>query len=87
MIRYTVLWREDLVAKLATLWANFHDRSRLTTAADEIDAELSIDAHTKGNVFRAGQRSLCRGPLIVFFRVDEGDRKVMVEGLSLTEAN
>jgi hypothetical protein len=87
MDRYTVLWREELVEKLAGLWPNYHDRSRLSSAADQIDDDLSVDAHLKGSLFKAGQRSLVRGPLVVFFRVDEGDRKVMVEGISLTEAN
>jgi hypothetical protein len=87
MVRYTVLWREEVVGKLAALWAVYQDRSRFSLAADRIDNELSSDAHLKGNPFKASQRALGIGPLIVFFRVDEGDRKVMVEGISLTEAN
>jgi hypothetical protein len=81
------LWRNELIDKLATLWATYHDRRRLSEAADEIDVALSTDAHLKGNLFKVNQRALARGPLTVFFRVDEGDRKVMVEGICLTESN
>jgi hypothetical protein len=80
MDRYTVLWREEVVEKLAGLWLNYHDRSRLSSAADEIDDELSVDAHLKGNLFKAGQRSLGRGPLIVFFGWMRGIAKLWSKG-------
>ena len=87
MVRYTVLRREPLVAELANLWATYHNRSELTAAVDRIDVALSVDAHTKGNVFRLGQRTISSGPVAVFFRVDEADRKVTVEDILLTEVN
>lgn len=87
MVRYTVLWRKDLVDELANLWMTYHDRSALAAAADQIDIILATDAHLKGDLFKVGQRAISSGPLTVFFRVDQNDRKVMVEGIWLTESN
>jgi hypothetical protein len=87
MVRYTVLWHTDVVNELANLWIAYHDRSALSVAADQIDALLATDAHLKGNLFRIGERTIASGPLSVLFRVDESDRKVMVEGIWLTETN
>lgn len=87
MVRYTVLWRKEVLNELADRWISYHDRGELTAAADLIDAELSSDAHQKGYSIGIGQKSLASGPLSVIFRVDEGDRKVMVEGIGLTESN
>jgi hypothetical protein len=48
MIRYTVVWREDVQNDLASLWLNSPIRQQITAAADGIDTELLIDAHLKG---------------------------------------
>lgn len=87
MVRYTVLWRKELIDELATLWYNYHNREQISTAANRIDAELLIDAHLKGDLVQTGQKSIAFGPLTAYFRVDEADRKVMVEAIWLTEAN
>jgi hypothetical protein len=87
MIRYTVVWRKELIGELATLWTSYPDRAQISAAANRIDSELRIDAHLKGSVFMAGQSTISSGPLTAFFRVDEGDRKVLVEGILLTESN
>jgi len=87
MVRYTVLWRTDVVNDLAALWIAYHERGKLTVATDQIDASLSTDAQLKGVQLRLAQKSLALGPLTVYFRVDEGDRKVTIEGICLTEAN
>ncbi len=86
MIRYTVLWREEVQDDLARLWLNSQDRQQITAAADRIDAELLIDAHLKGEVLREGGRSLTCLPLVAHFRIDKGDRKVFVEAIELLEA-
>jgi hypothetical protein len=87
MVRYTVLWRNELVDELANLWATYHDRAKLSAAADQIVVMLAADAHLKGNLFKIDQRAIASGPLTAFFRVDEADRKVMVEDIWLTESN
>jgi hypothetical protein len=87
MARYTVLWRTDVVNELANRWIAYHDRPALSAAADQLDVMLAADAHLKGNLLQVGQKTIANGPLAVLFRVDEGDRKVMVEGVWLTESN
>jgi hypothetical protein len=87
MIRYTVVWSEKAEFDLATLWLAYPRRQAITLAADQIDAELHEDAHLKGLVLPKTVRSISIVPLIAYFRVDEGDRKVLVEFIKLTEAN
>jgi hypothetical protein len=85
MIRYTVVWREDVQNDLARLWLDSPIRQQITAAADRVDAELLIDAHLKGDVRPEGGMSLTCPPLIARFRIDEGDRKVFVEAIDLLD--
>jgi hypothetical protein len=85
MIRYTVLWREEVQDDLAQLWLNSSNRQQLTAAADRIDSELLIDAHLKGEVLQGGLKSITCAPLVARFRIDEGDRKVFVEAIDLLD--
>jgi hypothetical protein len=87
MIRYTVLWSMAAESELATLWSSYRNRSDITRAADRIDSDLREDAHRKGFLLPRSLRMLSHSPLIVYFRVDEADRKVLVEGVQLTEVN
>lgn len=86
MIRYTVVWREDVQDDLARLWLASPRRQQITAAADTIDVELLIDAHLKGEALSEGRKSLTCLPLIARFRIDEGDRKVFVEAIDMLEA-
>lgn len=83
MIRFTVLWRKELPDELATLWCDSTERDAISKAANQIDRELLIDAHLKGDGLDSGERRLILGPIAVYFRVDEGDRKVFVEAIRL----
>jgi hypothetical protein len=83
MIRYTVLWRQDIQDDLARLWCDNPNRQEITLAADRIDAELLIDAHLKGDIEPEGERSLTFSLLKAYFRIDELDRKVFVEAIHL----
>jgi hypothetical protein len=85
MIRYTVVWREDVQNDLAGLWLDSPSRQQITAAADRIDAELLNDAHLKGEALAAGGKLLACPPLVARFRIDEGDRKVFVESIDLLE--
>jgi len=87
MIRFTVLWRKELLDELATLWCDYPRREEISSAANRIDTELLVDAHVKGDVLDTGQKRLTLRPLTVYYRVDEGDRKVFVEAIRLTESN
>jgi hypothetical protein len=86
MIRYTVLWRKNVEDELARLWCDSPRRQDITAAADHIDAELSIDAHQKGTPLPGG-KCITVAPLIAYFRVDDADRKVLVEAVVLLESN
>lgn len=83
MIRYTVLWRRDVENDLITLWCKSSDRQGITNASDRIDAELKDDPQLKGIEFPDGLRGLEIAPLVVFFRIDDADRKVYVEAIRL----
>ncbi len=87
MIRYSVLWSQYAENELAALWCDYPSRPEVTQAADRIDAELRNDAHQKGLALPKGWRSFASSPLIAYFRVDEGDRKVLIEAIRLMEAN
>ena len=87
MIRYTVLWRTELINELTNLWLNYPGREQISNAANRIDAELMIDAHLKGDLLRLAERCISHGPLTAYFRVDEADRKVFVVAVHLTESN
>jgi hypothetical protein len=83
MIRYTVLWRTDVEADLATIWADATDRRAITSAANRVDAELRSDAESKGSEISEGLKLLPIAPLTAYFRVDPADRKVYVEAIEL----
>ncbi len=87
MIRYTVLWSQQAENELAVLWIDYQNRHEITLDADRIDADLCEDAHLKGLAMTRNLRILSRSPLTVYFRIDRGDRKVLVEGVQLTETN
>jgi hypothetical protein len=86
MIRYTVVWRDDVQDDLAQFWLISTARQQITEAADRIDAELLIDAHLKGETSEGGGKSIICPPLLAHFRLDEGDRKVYVEAIDLLES-
>lgn len=87
MIRYTVLWREEVQDDLARVWIDSSNRQQLTAAADQIDAELLVDAHLKGDLISETTRLFTCAPLVVRFRIDEGDRKVFVEAIDLRDGS
>jgi hypothetical protein len=87
MIRYTVLWSQAAENELAMLWCDYRNRSDITRATDRIDADLREDAHQKGLLLPRNLRMLSHSPLTAYFRVDQADRKVLVEGVQLTEVN
>lgn len=87
MIRYTVLWRNETEDELARIWCDSPNHQDITTASDQIDAELSIDAHEKGILLPNGGKCIAFAPLIAYFRVDDADRKVFVEAVESLESN
>jgi hypothetical protein len=63
---------------LAALWISAPNRDAVTAASRLIDAELSLDASTKGTEVAEGLRRFAAAPLRAFFTVDDGDRFVEV---------
>ena len=78
MTRFTVVWHQDARDELARLWIESADRGAVTSAADTIDRELSVDASMKGNAIPDGLRQMVCPPLRVLFAVSEADRLVRV---------
>jgi hypothetical protein len=78
MTRYTVIWSPSTLDDLAALWISAPKRSAVTAAPREIDAELSLDASTKGTEVAEGLRTFIAAPLRAFFTVNDGDRTVEV---------
>jgi hypothetical protein len=64
---------------VADLWLEAEDRSAVTAAANEVDAELSTDAPVQGVELSEGLRALFCPPLRVIFTAHENDR--VAEGL------
>jgi plasmid stabilization system protein ParE len=77
-MKYTVLWKPDAERRLATIWLQTGDRRAVRSAADEIDHLLATDPVARGESRDEGRRVLIQLPLGVFFRVNQGDRKVSV---------
>jgi hypothetical protein len=72
-MKYTVVWKPEAERRLAQSWLSAKDRTAVSKAADQIDAELRHDAHLKGESRDENTRVLLIHPMGVFFRVDAGD--------------
>jgi plasmid stabilization system protein ParE len=83
MTRYTVIWHDSALAKLAKLWNESLDRRGISAAADRIDALLRVDAGSRGAAESAGTRKLVIHPLAVLFRFREDDRIVEVINIKI----
>ena len=62
-MKYTVCWREETEQKLNEIWNDAADKMAISEAANAIEVELRL-------------RPI--GPLAIFFRVNELDRRVDV---------
>ncbi len=78
MIRYTVVWHDDVQNELAQVWIDATNRDAVTQAARFIDIHLSRDAASKGTSIADNLRVLVVPPLRAFFAVSEPDRLVKV---------
>lgn len=78
MTRFTVVWHEDSLNRLAEIWMTSSDRNGVTESANAIDIELSQDPQSKGTEVEGNLRLLTRPPLSVLFVVSEPDRLVKV---------
>ncbi|MFO0790429.1 MAG: hypothetical protein U0805_13325 [Pirellulales bacterium] len=74
MIRYSVTFAPEALAALADIWISSSDRSSVTSAGDEIERILAINAAAKGEELREGMRQLTVLPLRILFSVNDDDR-------------
>lgn len=81
MARYTVVWADTELARLAELWGKSPVRRMFATAANEIDAELANDPEHKGIDVGGGLRRVAVFPLEVLFEVHTDDRITKVVDL------
>jgi hypothetical protein len=77
-MRFTVTWALRESNRLAQIWMAAPDKPAVRAAADAIDQELLVDAHTKGRPLDDRRRIFLMPPLAVVFTVDLGDCKVRV---------
>jgi 2-methylcitrate dehydratase PrpD len=77
-MKYTVVWKSSAIADLAKIWAAALDRSAVTSASDAIDEKLRFDPVLRGETYRERVRVMIAEPLIITYRVNEGDRIVRV---------
>jgi hypothetical protein len=77
-MRYTVVWKPAAEAQLAAIWNASSHRAAVTSAADAIDSALRNDPVLRGETYTRKTRVLQEWPIIVIYRVHEGDRLVRV---------
>jgi hypothetical protein len=80
-VKYTVVWLPDVESHLAQLWMTAPDRSAVTKAGDEIDAQLRSKPHDVGEAAEGIYRVLAVEPLVVAYKVVDADRMVTVVGV------
>ena len=77
-MNYMVLWTSSAEGLLAQIWMDATDRDAVTAASNSIDAKLREDPVHAGESRRRKARILIVPPLAVYFRVNPGDRQVLV---------
>jgi hypothetical protein len=77
-MRYTVTWVPSAEADLADIWNEANDRSEISIAANQIDAQLRFDPAGVGESRASGRRILFASPLAVIYRINHHDQIVRV---------
>ena len=77
---YRVEWSEGPIAQMASAWleADSALRDAITDAASQIDRSLQADPFSQGESRPDGRRILLVAPLGVVFRINPGERAVVV---------
>ncbi len=78
-MRYTVTWTTQALNDLAAMWLEAADRNAFELAANAIDVFLATHPNARRCEVVSGYGTLMSGPLGVDFRVQEGDRLVVVQ--------
>jgi plasmid stabilization system protein ParE len=77
-MKYTVLWSPGAEGDLAEIWMKTRNRSKVTTAARDIDLRLQTDPEHEGESRSRDLRILLAAPLGVIFIVEPDDRRVRI---------
>ena len=80
---YEVDWVQEAENGLATIWLSATDREVIVVAADEIDKQLADDPLHLGESRGVSQRIHFQPPLMIYFRVLEAEKSVVVTSCQL----
>lgn len=77
-MNFTVRWSQTARNQLAAIWVSHHDRAGVTAATHLIDTLLGRDPENAGEERPPNRRILFQSPLVVIYRVDTVNRRVIV---------
>lgn len=77
-MRYTVLWSPDATDDLARLWISTSRPAYLASACNLLDKALATGADRLGESRDSNRRVAFCAPLVIYYEIDENDRKVYV---------
>lgn len=77
-MNYRVLWTKKAREQLAEIWLNSAQRSDVVSATNAIDALLGISPGSQGESRDDGRRVTFEWPLVVYFKIDEPGKRVIV---------
>jgi hypothetical protein len=81
MTHYTVVWHQMAQDKLAQIWIEATDRTKVAIAANMIDRQLADDPDVKGVEVARDIYEFTAAPLRVLYEVSEPDRLGRVAGV------
>jgi hypothetical protein len=76
-MRFTVVWSQAALNKLADIWVKAANRNAVTAAQHQIGQLLRVDPDTQGQRF-FGDRVLAVAPLVVRFSINRMDMMVEI---------
>jgi plasmid stabilization system protein ParE len=77
-MNYTVVWTVAARDQLALIWMRHPDRNAVTAAAGRSERRLGPDPESQGEERPPDRRILFESPLVVIYRVDVANRRVVV---------
>jgi hypothetical protein len=80
-MRYEVEWDPQCFAQFDEIAAQGVTYDQLKDAVRQIDAKLSVDPLTKGQLLSEGLYLLDVLPLRVYFHIDSANRTAVVDGI------
>lgn len=78
MSRYEVIWKDQALNELASIWTGATDRRAVTSAVAAIDGELASSGEIAGTELAEGLKELVVAPIRVLFELEEAGRVIRV---------